>query len=305
MPMTVALCLTLLAPLAVVDSPERPQARVMAGTTADGQDIEFKAQRGTITLGKVAEIEVPGGFFYLSPTDAETLLTKIWHNPPGNETLGMLVAESEGPEAEVMNWGVVLTYEDDGHVADDDAGAIDYTELLAAMQKDVVADNAERRKAGYSGVRQLRWAAPPTYDAAAHKMFWAKDIEWDEGDHHTLNYDVRVLGREGILVLRAVADMADFAEVQAHMPRVIEGTNFVRQESYESFDPATGKLAAYGLAALVAGKVAAKVGFFKGIVFGLIAFKKILLVGLVAVGTWFQSWFRGRRSDSTRPPADG
>ena len=62
------------------------------------------------------------------------------------------------------------------------------------------------------------------------------------------------------------------------MADVIAFTNFNEGNRYEDFDPELDKVAAYGIGALVAGKVAAKAGLFKGLFALLLAGKKFILV---------------------------
>ena len=65
----------------------------------------------------------------------------------------------------------------------------------------------------------------------------------------------------------------------------------------------------HGVAALVAGGVAAKAGLFKGLFVAALAMKKFLIIGLialVAVVKRFWSWMQGRntaRALDTLPPA--
>src|SRR6185369_13813318 len=48
-------------------------------------------QTGEVTLpGSLAKLNLPEAFRYLPPSDAEFVLTKLWGNPPGHETLGMI-----------------------------------------------------------------------------------------------------------------------------------------------------------------------------------------------------------------------
>ena len=55
---------------------------------------------------------------------------------------------------------------------------------------------------------------PPSYDAAAHKLYWAKELMFGTDMDHTLNYNIRVLGRRGVLVLNAVAEMKQLAVIR-------------------------------------------------------------------------------------------
>ncbi len=43
----------------------------------------------------------------------------------------------------------VISYQGDGYVKDDDAGDIDYDDLLKTMKEDTDAENTERKKGGY------------------------------------------------------------------------------------------------------------------------------------------------------------
>jgi uncharacterized membrane-anchored protein len=98
-----------------------------------------------------------------------------------------------------------------------------------------------------------------------------------------LNYSIRVLGRKGVLVLNAVASMDSISLIKAEMPTVLAATNFKAGNSYVDFNGSTDKVAEYGIAALVAGGAAAKLGFFAKMFALLIAFKKALIIGAVAL----------------------
>jgi len=49
-------------------------------------------------------------------------------------------------------WGVIITYDEDGHVSDDDADQINYEELLKDMQAGMEEANVERKKQGYDSL---------------------------------------------------------------------------------------------------------------------------------------------------------
>ena len=65
---------------------------------------------------------------------------------------------------------------------------------------------------------------------------------------------------------------------------------------YADFNPASGdKVASYGIAALVAGGVAAKLGFFKGLWVLILRAKKFIIIGIAAVAAWFRKLFGKKR----------
>jgi len=254
-------------------------------------------QKGKINLpGGVATLDLPDTFRYLPPADAERVLVNAWGNPPGNTTLGMIFPADISPLNE-NSWGVVVTYDEDGHVKDDDADNIKYDELLKKMKEDNQAANEDRKKDGYPAITLVGWAENPSYDKRTHKFYWAKEFSSEKANETSLNYNIRVLGRKGVLVLNAVASMDQIAQIKQEMQHVVAFTEFTAGNGYNDFDNKTDKIAEYGLAALVAGGVAAKLGFFTKIFAMLLAFKKVLLVGLAAMGSGILKFFKRKKDE--------
>lgn len=256
---------------------------------------QLKPQHGDITLGSgLATLKVPEEFGYLDPQQAKTMLEKIWGNPHGEGTLGMLIPSG----VDVLSadcWGVVITYEEEGYVKDDDADKIDYTDLMKTMKEGTAAANEERKKQGYPSIELVGWATTPHYDKAAHKLYWAKELKFSDGKENTLNYNIRVLGRRGVLVLNAVAGMTQLSLIEMNTPKVLEMVEFKEGHRYADFNGNTDKIAAYGIAGLVAGTIAAKAGFFKVLWIGLLAAKKFVIVGVIAVAAFLKKLF-GRKA---------
>ncbi len=278
--------LSLALTTAAVQAAEPAEPAAASASTAATLLDSLKFQQGKITLpGDIATLDLPAGFRYLPPADAGRLLTEGWGNPPGIETLGMIVPTAVNPLSR-EGWGVVVTYEKEGHVKDDDADSIKYDELLKSMQESIAASNEERKKQGYQPMTLVGWAEAPHYDKASHKLYWAKELHGEGDTQNGLNYGVRVLGREGVLVLNAVAGMDQIAQVRSEMKNVTAFSDFTPGNRYADFDEKTDKVAEYGIAALIAGGAAAKLGLFGKLFALVLAFKKILLVGLLAAGGW-------------------
>lgn len=249
-------------------------------------------QHGSIKLpGDIARLDLSKEFYYLNPTDTEKLLTEGWGNPPGFSNLGMIVPSNVSPLA-AEGWGVIISYNDDGHISDEDAAKIDYNDLLKQMQAEDEEDNKQRKEQGYGALYLLGWAEQPRYDAQSHKMYWARELKAEEAKDSTLNYSIRVLGREGVLELNAVAAMADLPTIKREMPKVLASTNFTEGNRYADYNPGTDKLASYGLAALVAGGIASKAGLFAKLGVLLLAGKKFIVLGLVGLGVLIRKLFK-------------
>ncbi len=146
----------------------------------------------------------------------------------------------------------------------------------------------------------MGWAEPPHYAADTHRLYWAQDLEstLDDGSkHRDLNYAIRVLGRRGVLELNAIASLAQLPEVRARMREILPRVHYEVGHRYADFDPDLDEVAAYGIGALILGKIAAKTGILAGLgVFFLKAWK--LLIVLAGGGlAFFKRLFRRGRKD--------
>jgi uncharacterized membrane-anchored protein len=279
-------------------------AQSPAGPKETSEEFEAKLgyRTGIITLpGGLATIRMPESFRYIGPEGSRRLLTEAWGNPPGSAegVLGMLVPADVSP-LDKEGWGIVITYDEDGYVNDDDAASIDYTKMLKQMQDATIEANKEREKEGFDPVTVIGWAEPPSYDAAAHKLYWAKELAFGPGDEHTLNYNIRVLGRRGVLVLNAVANMGQLESIRGETKGILSAVDFNEGHRYTDYLPSTDKAATYGIAGLIVGATAAKAGFFKVLLVGILAFKKILVVGGIALLAALKKFF-GSKTTTTAP----
>jgi len=266
-----------------------------AGRAQEIEKIEagLKWFTGRVVLGNnLAEVNLTSDFRYLGPEDARKVIVDLWGNPPSRgDTLGMIFPADVGP-SEPGSWGIVFTYREDGYVKDDEAAKINYDDMLKQMQEAVRQENEERTKQNFSKVELVGWAASPRYDRDTHKLYWAKEFAFAPGTAHTLNYDVRVLGRKGVLAINAVASMNQLDAIQERMPEIISMVNFLPGNRYTDYQQGNDKIAAYGLGALILGGVAAKAGLFKGLIVLLIAGKKFIIIAAIAIGGFLARFFR-------------
>jgi len=192
-------------------SADQPQ---MTQEQAEALVASLRPQNGNIVLHDgLATLHVPEGFHFFDGADSNTVLVKLWRNPPQPNPLGMLMPADAGPLSE-NGWAVVITYEDDGYVTDADAEKINYSELLTEMQKGAESANPKREQAGYPPIHLVGWAKAPHYDRATHKLYWAKELKFGQSTENTLNYDIRMLGRGGVIVLSAVATMTQLPAIE-------------------------------------------------------------------------------------------
>ena len=127
-------------------------------------------------------------------------------------------------------------------------------------------------------------------------MYWAKELKFDGSDENTLNYNIRLLGRRGVLVLNAVAGMEQLPAIQSATPTLLSMIDFQEGHRYSDFDSSSDKVATYGLAALVAGGIATKAGLFKGLFVALLAAKKFVIAGCLVLAGYLKKVF-GKKNE--------
>jgi uncharacterized membrane-anchored protein len=264
-------------------------------TAAPPPALEYRT--GDVELpNKIATLRLGSRFRYLDPAQTEKLLVG-WGNPPGSETQGAVVPADTEPFSD-EGWAVIVTYEDEGHIDDSEAAEIDYDAMLKDMKSGTEDANAERTEAGYQAVHLVGWAEKPRYDSTTKKLYWAQELNFEGNENHTLNYEVRVLGREGVLSMNAVASMTQLSQIRSDMGPLIEVAEFNPGQRYAEFDPKTDRLAEYGLGALIAGTVAGKLGLFAKLGVFLLAFKKVIIGAVIALGAGLFKFF-GKKKDQT------
>jgi uncharacterized membrane-anchored protein len=254
--------------------------------------LKYQAQGDVTVADGKGTISIPKGYKYLDPTQTNIVLNELWGNPP-RTTDGMFFPEKMSP-IDSATWAFVVTYDEDGHVEDADADKINYSELLSSMQSDIEAGSAERKKEGYPVVKLVGWAAAPYYDKATKTLHWAKELEFDEEPVHTLNYDVRILGRTGVISLNAVGNMANVPDVKAAVPSLLSAVKFKEGNTYSDFNPSIDKVAAVGIGGLVAGKMLAKAGLFAI----LLKYIKVVILAAAGAGTWLWKKIKGQKEEA-------
>jgi uncharacterized membrane-anchored protein len=244
------------------------------------QSLDYKT--GKINLSyDLATINVPEGFSFLEGKDAQYVLEEVWGNPADADVLGLLLPKGVGL-MDAGSWAIIYTYEQDGHIDDGDAADYDYAELLEEMKTQTLEGSAERVKMGYSAISLVGWAKSPYYDKTSHKLHWAKEIKFADDDNNTLNYNIRMLGRKGVLVMNIISGLDNMPTVEKNMNTILASTNFNAGNRYEDFDSKIDKVAEYGIGGLIAGGVLLKTGVLAKV--GIFLLKGWKIIALAVAG---------------------
>jgi uncharacterized membrane-anchored protein len=260
----------------------------------------MQAGPADVKLGDQATLHLPAKYDFIPQAEAVRML-KAMGNRPSNETLGMVV-----PKAEDQNWFVVVRYVDSGYIKDDEAKEWSADELLQNIREGTAAANEERRNRGMREIEVVGWVERPAYDAASHRLVWSmssRDKGASPGEEQGINYNTYLLGRHGYVSMNLVTGLKS-VEGQKPMAReLLSSLEFDKGKSYADFNSSTDRIAEYGLAALVGGVAAKKLGLFALIAAFAVKFAKVILLGLAGIGTFAYQFFRKKKeAAATTPP---
>ncbi len=232
-------------------------------------------------LGSLAEVAIPEGFHFTAAQGAGIWM-ELCQNPPNPNLLGLLMPK------DTADWFLTFSYMDIGHVPDTEKESLDADALLESFKAGTEANNAERRKRNWGEMRILGWLTPPAYDAETHNLAWALRAE-SEGTE-VANYDMRVLGRTGVMSVKLVANPNEVPKLVPEVRKILAGYHFKTGNQYAEWH-AGDKVAEYGLAGLITGGaavVAAKTGLLAKLFAVLAKGGKaiILAVGALGAAIW-------------------
>lgn len=272
----------------VSDSASNAEALIRLDSIVKG--LNYKT--GQITLAdNLVTINVPTGFSFLEGKEARYILEDVWGNPADADVMGVMVPNNVNL-LEGSAWAIIYTYETEGHIKDDDAADYDYTQMLEDMKTQTAEASVERVKQKYESIELVGWAKAPFYDKASHKLHWAKELKFGTDSLHTLNYNIRMLGRKGVLVMNIVSGMDNMNIVEQNINSILASTNFNKGNQYEDFDSNTDKVAEYGIGGLIAGGVLLKTGILAKLGFFLVKAWKVIALAIAGGFAAIKKFFK-------------
>lgn len=277
-------------------APTGPEAEMRAAVQA--ANAASQAGPSQVKLRDKATLALPAHHVFVPEAESRRLLQAMG-NSPGPDLLGTVFSEDGG-----AGWLVVLTFVDSGHIADDEAKDWDAQALLKNLQEGTEAMNEERRKRGIPEMEVLGWVEPPRYDAGTHRLVWSastKDKADPERTPKGVNYNTYLLGREGYVSLNLVTDYATVEHDKPVAHALLAALQFNEGLRYGDFNSSTDRMAEYGLAALVGGIAAKKLGLLALAGAFVLKFAKVIGVAAIAALGIGTKLFKGRKRGD--PPA--
>lgn len=279
-------------------SPDRARAQGAAPGAAEveqreaGEAADRAARNGPaqVALLDQATLSLPAGHAFVPQPEAGRLL-RSYGGVPAPDLVGVVLPVGEG------DWIAILRWVRAGYVRDDDAKAWNADELLANLKAGTEEANQDRTGRGFPALEVRGWVEPPAYVAERQRLVWSALVaRKDDAGTESVNYNTYALGREGYLSLNLISSPTAIAADKAQAHALLRAIAYTPGKAYGDFDPATDNVAGYGLAALIGGAAAKKLGLFAVVGAMLAKFGKVIVLGAAALGGGLFSAFRRRRS---------
>jgi uncharacterized membrane-anchored protein len=226
----------------------------------------------------IAQVNLPEDYIFANGDDAKKIMEYLG-NPPTGQEEGIIY-----PKNEQEDWFVLFEYNPLGFVRDDESKNLNADKILESIKKGNEEANKERKKMDVPPLDIIGWEEAPHYDSKTHNLVWS--IMGESEGYKIINYNMRILGRHGIMSVTLVADPEEMSIVKNDLEKIISNFSYKEGKRYSDYVPGKDKAAEIGLTALIAGgagAAATKAGLLAKF---LLIFKKawvILAAGIVAI----------------------
>jgi uncharacterized membrane-anchored protein len=263
----------------------------------DNLEKTIVTKPGLVPLGSLATLDLQPGSCFVPPESTREFMTALGNKFSG-EVLGMIIPGSKDEWA--LDIMIVLESSPSGHILDADANKLDANVILESIRSITEAANVERKKLNQGELKVLGWDEPPYYDQPKRLLVWSiNTVDFDNAA--SINYNQNMLGRDTLLRMGALGRV-DNSKIKQFAKKAATNISYNPGKRYEDYQPGVDKVAEYGLAALIAGVAAKKLGFFALLFALLVKGWKIILVVVFFLGGTIYKLFGFNKAPA--PPQD-
>ena len=261
---------------------------ISTSSFAENSFETLKWQEGPKTqniLG-IATIFLPEDYVALDIEETDKYLELSQNIATGNDSFF-------GPND--SSWDGYFKFDKIGYVKDDDD--IDADELLTQSKDDQKSANEYRVEKGWPTFTILGWEYPPNYDNRVNRLEWAFLMVEDQSNEKFVNYETRILGRNGVMKIVLVTTPENLSTAVKELKNNLSTFKFNPGEKYLEYKEGD-RIAEFGLAALIAGgaaAVATKKGLWAMLGALLIGAKKFAVAIIIALFAGIASLFRRKK----------
>jgi uncharacterized membrane-anchored protein len=242
----------------------------------------------TVPLLEQATLALPQGYLFIPQKEAAEMM-KATGNRTGSEFFGVVM-----PDDSNFKWLITIDYIASGYIKDDDAKSWNADDLLNSLKKGTEAANKERAENNFPTINITGWIEKPNYDAKSHKLIWSIEGQ-DSESYRFVNYNTYALGREGYFEVNLLTTVKRIEENKLDANKILSSLSYNNGKRYEDFVQGKDHIAEYGLAALVTGLVAKKLGLLALAGVFLVKVWKIIAISVVVFLGKFKKLFSRKK----------
>jgi uncharacterized membrane-anchored protein len=255
-----------------------------------------------LPFGGQAKLQLPAGFVFIPVTEA-TRLMKSMGNFVDSDFQGLVIPKSNDHTLSFFD----VSYHPAGYIKDDDAKDWDAAKMLDQMREGTAEGNKRRAAMGIRELEVTGWIQTPKYDSSAHQLVWsvgAREKGAPAGENDGVNYRTLVLGREGYVSMNLVTDQSHIDALRPAAAALLNALTFNDGKRYADFNASTDHVAEFGLAALIAGVAAKKLGLLALAVAFIVKFAKVIMVAVAALFLAFRKKLGLKKEAPAAPPQE-
>jgi uncharacterized membrane-anchored protein len=254
-----------------------------------------------VALIDQAIMKLPKGYAFIPKAEGSRIMRAMGNTVSDVEFVGLLLGANPSDD-----WIIEVDYTKEGYVKDEEARNWNADELLRSLKEGTEEANKDRAARGFREIEVLRWIEAPAYESTTHRLIWSM-LYKGKGDPESaakgVNYNTYALGRDGYFSLNLLTSADDVAKDKVAAHQLLGALQYNSGKRYEDFNASTDHIAEYGIAALVAGVAAKKLGLLALAGVFILKFAKLFAIGAVAVGVGIMNIFRRFFAKSAGPTA--
>ena len=195
---------------------------------ADSINQALKFHSGKLRFSDQSiRMKVPEGHFFIEPDQARFILENIWGNIPDEEVLGMIVRSDFVPSNINNDYSFVISYAPIGYVSSEKQKEFDHLELLNNIREQLQEANEKRLEQGFNALQVENWVMIPYFDDYKKALYWATELKVNGSDESLVNYNLRLLGKNGVLKINAVGTMDQLPAIKKVLPFILSQSEFM------------------------------------------------------------------------------
>lgn len=269
--------LFLLISNSIICAHELPDERFMRKFEAD---LEYKYGFIDICDNK-AVLKLSEGYRYLEGNNAKNVLEIVWGMQSSKQMAGLILPPGIGPFSQDA-WGFVVSFDESGHIQDTDSITLNKDILISKLRLDQETENKERQDKGHQTIQIVDWEMAPMYHIKSHTLSWALEYDFSNEIQHIVIFNIKKLGRTGILTLNAIIGKNVYESSRNSLIDALSFSEFNKDYKYDDFDKNGDPVSKSTLSDIVTGQEKNELSFRQRLIERILSARRFIILIIFA-----------------------